>query len=128
MWNSRKTFQQTGFNLLTMQQTGRDVKLLPEEQGPLPLITPLCEQAKSLMEGKFSPKLLPCSTHARCKRQTATCSEASLAGRRRPRACVRRYYSVCAAYTALHIHTCTEPHPTRADNNIINAEKMCAEN
>lgn len=59
MWNSKKTFQQTGFNLLTMQQTGPDVKLLPEEQGPLPLITPLCEQAKSLMDGKFSPNSSP---------------------------------------------------------------------
>ncbi len=34
MWNSKKTFQQTDFNLLTMQQTGPDVQLLPEEQGP----------------------------------------------------------------------------------------------
>lgn len=58
MWNSEKTFQQAGFNLLTMQQTGLDLKLLPVERGPLPLIAPLCEQAKSLMEGKFSPKLL----------------------------------------------------------------------
>lgn len=46
-----------------MQQTGPDVKLLPEEQGPLPLITPLCEQAKSLMEGKFNQKLLICSLY-----------------------------------------------------------------
>lgn len=62
-WNSeKKKPQQTAFNLLTMQQTGPDVKLLCEEQGPLPLITPLCEQAKSLMDGRFSPKLLSCST------------------------------------------------------------------
>lgn len=57
MWNKKKkAFQQTGFNLLTMQQTGPDVRLLPEVQGPLPLITPLCEQAKSLMEGQVQPK------------------------------------------------------------------------
>lgn len=32
-------------------------------KGPQLLITPLCEQTKSLMEGKFSPKLLSCGTH-----------------------------------------------------------------
>lgn len=34
-----------------MQQTGADVKLV-EARGPLPLMTPLCEPAKSLKEGR----------------------------------------------------------------------------
>lgn len=63
MWNSKKTFQQTAFNLLTMQQTAPDLKLLPEEQGPPSLIAPLCEGAKSLMEGKSRPGLLRRRTH-----------------------------------------------------------------
>lgn len=63
MWNSKKTFQQTGFNLLTMKQTGLDLKRLPGARGPPLLIAPLCEQAKSSAEGKFSPELVSCCTY-----------------------------------------------------------------
>lgn len=47
----KKGFQKGAFNLVTMQQTGADVKLV-EVRGPLPLMTPLCEPAKSLKEGR----------------------------------------------------------------------------
>lgn len=63
MWNSKKTFQQTGFNLLAMKQTGLDLKRLPGARGPPLLIAPLREQAKSSAEGKFSPELVSRCTY-----------------------------------------------------------------
>lgn len=49
--NMKKGFQKSAFHLVTMQQTGADGKLV-EARGPLPLMTPLCEPAKSLKEGR----------------------------------------------------------------------------
>lgn len=62
----KKAFQQMGFNLPTMQQTGGDVRLL---QGPQPLITPLCEQAPPPMEGRVHPPRTPFPWHAHSTRE-----------------------------------------------------------